>query len=89
MLLTCTNACFLPLFCSCFCLKHIRERLDKSPPGSPPVYRRQTSREENVFSRLTQQQLNNSNRLPGKITTHIPKVGWILSFKTILFTQFL
>ncbi|XP_072159948.1 kinesin-like protein KIF21A isoform X3 [Bemisia tabaci] len=27
--------------------------LDKSPPNSPPTYRRLTSREENVFSRLT------------------------------------
>jgi len=30
-----------------------RDRLNKSPPNSPPSYRRATSRDDNVFSRLT------------------------------------
>jgi len=30
-----------------------RDRLNKSPPNSPPAYRRAISRDENVFSRLT------------------------------------
>lgn len=30
-----------------------RDRLNKSPPNSPPSYRRTVSRDENVFSRLT------------------------------------
>lgn len=39
-----------------------------SPPASPPTYRRQSSREENVFSRLTSQPPS-TTRNPGKITS--------------------
>uniref|UniRef100_A0A0A9XQ40 Kinesin-like protein KIF21A n=1 Tax=Lygus hesperus TaxID=30085 RepID=A0A0A9XQ40_LYGHE len=59
----------------------IKEKgLDASPPGSPPVYRRQTSREENVFSRLTSQLASSipmsTSRKPGKITNYnFPKRG--------------
>ncbi|KAG8313063.1 Kinesin-like protein kif21b [Homalodisca vitripennis] len=56
----------------------IREQgLDVSPPQSPPAYRRMTSREENVFSRLTsgttqasEQQMGN-----GVISTYQGKIS--------------
>ncbi|BES94937.1 kinesin family member [Nesidiocoris tenuis] len=55
----------------------VEKGLDASPPGSPPVYRRQTSREENVFSRLTSQWSTPlpTSRRPGKITAALPKRG--------------
>ncbi|XP_024084016.1 kinesin-like protein KIF21A isoform X2 [Cimex lectularius] len=55
--------------------------LDRSPPNSPPAYRRQTSHEANVFSRLTSQPPNTTNRHPGKITANLNKRG----LKTPLF----
>ncbi|XP_073985830.1 kinesin-like protein 31E isoform X2 [Rhodnius prolixus] len=50
--------------------------LDSSPPNSPPIYRRQTSREENVFNRLTSQPAPTSlSRQSGKITAHASRRG--------------
>ncbi|XP_046388282.1 kinesin-like protein KIF21A isoform X3 [Ischnura elegans] len=40
--------------------------LDSTPPNSPPGYRRQISREENVFSRLTSGTTVGSEHLPGQ-----------------------
>lgn len=42
----------LTYWCWCFSQSN-RDRLNKSPPNSPPPNRRTVSRDENVFSRLT------------------------------------
>ncbi|XP_071455013.1 kinesin-like protein KIF21A [Hetaerina americana] len=44
----------------------MEQGLDSTPPNSPPGYRRQISREENVFSRLTSGTTVGSEHLPGQ-----------------------
>ncbi|XP_054278037.1 kinesin-like protein KIF21A [Macrosteles quadrilineatus] len=55
----------------------MEQGLDVSPPSSPPPYRRATSRDENVFSRLTSgtMQSNDTQMGNGIITTYQGKVG--------------
>jgi len=54
-----------------------RDRLNKSPPNSPPTYRRAISRDENVFSRLTSSttQPNEQQRSKGVIQPYQGKVS--------------
>ncbi|RZF44783.1 hypothetical protein LSTR_LSTR000735 [Laodelphax striatellus] len=55
----------------------MEQGLDVSPPNSPPVYRRTTSREENVFSRLTSGTTQGSDHHTGNgvITQYMGKAS--------------